>query len=131
MILSRPILHAARIVAGVLFWPALAFVIWGELTPDPQAGVLGWISDINDKVLHFFAYFGLAGLAAAALKGRPGTFRAVLGLIALGIVLEFVQGAVGRDESAYDALANACGAVLGGMLGRVLVEPLRERFPSA
>jgi hypothetical protein len=53
-----------------LFWPALAVVAWGELTPHPPAlpGPLLW-----DKAQHFTAYFGLSLLAtwlgAAPLPG--------------------------------------------------------------
>jgi hypothetical protein len=43
MKLRRPLLHAARIADEVLFYPALALVIWGELSPaQPNAfGMLG------------------------------------------------------------------------------------------
>ncbi|HMH65741.1 MAG TPA: hypothetical protein VK515_09150, partial [Rhizomicrobium sp.] len=44
-----------------LFWPALAVVAWGELTPHPPRleGPLMW-----DKLDHFTAYFGLTLLAS-------------------------------------------------------------------
>ncbi len=130
MILSRPRLHRIRMVAAVLFWPALVFVVWGELAPDPETGALGWLSEINDKVLHFLAYFGLAAIAGMAMRNRWRVAWAVASLIAMGAALEYVQGLVGRDKDWFDALANGGGAILGGLLARFVVEPLRRRFPS-
>ena len=48
---------SAQLISRWLFWPALAVVAWGELTPRPPAlpGPVGmW-----DKLDHFTAYFGL------------------------------------------------------------------------
>jgi VanZ family protein len=80
--------------------------------------------------LHFIAYFILAAMAGAAFRDRRPVFTAVLALIVLGGALETLQGFVGRDSSAYDALANTVGAVTGGLLARTVVEPLRRRIPS-
>ena len=43
-----------------LFWPGVVLIVWGELTPNPPnlGGIFGW-----DKLEHFTAYFGLAGMA--------------------------------------------------------------------
>jgi VanZ family protein len=83
---------------------------------------------VNDKLLHFTAYFGLAAMAAAGLKSRSSALKAVIALILLGGVLEIVQGLVGRDMSVFDELTNAAGAVVGGFLARLVIEPLRRRF---
>src|SRR5512135_832353 len=106
MILSRQRLHRIRLVAALLFWPALTLVVWGELAPDPETGALGWLSGINDKLLHFLAYFGLAGIAGMAARGRRWAAWAIVGLIAMGAALEYVQGLVGRDKDWFDAVAN-------------------------
>jgi VanZ family protein len=120
--LSRPRLHAARLALDVLFWPALVLVVWGELGPnDLEAG-------INDKVLHVTAYFGLAVLAAAGVRARVSAIKAVVALILFGGVLELLQGLVGRDMSLFDELANAAGALTGGLLARLIVEPIRRRI---
>ena len=124
MKLSHRSLHTARLVDAVLLWPALILVIWGELTRlDPNAS---W--PINDKLVHFFAYFLLGAMAAAALKHRRPVFLAVLGLILLGGVLEIVQDWVGRDTSFLDEVANTAGAITGAAVARLIVEPLRRRF---
>ena len=97
-------------IAAWLFWPVLALVIWGELTP-------GVSLHIWDKLEHFLAYFGLAGLAATALRARRSAQWATLALIALGGALEILQGYTGRDPDIYDELANTIGAVAGWLAG--------------
>jgi VanZ family protein len=125
MSLSRPLLHAARIAIAVLFWPVLAFVVWGEVLAPDSVPV---IDRINDKVLHFNAYFILAAMAAAVFKNRRPVVLAVIGLIALGGALEIVQGLTGRDMSIYDELANTAGAISGSLLARMAIEPLQRAF---
>ena len=120
---SRALLHLARMVDQFLFYPALSFVIWGELTGTEPAVV----GAFNDKLLHFMAYFALGAMAAAALKRRGPALWACLGLMLLGGVLEIVQGFTGRDMSAYDELANVAGVVAGAVTARLCVEYLRRR----
>jgi VanZ family protein len=124
MTIPRSFLHAARIASGILFYPAAVVVIWGELTPAPPSA----IANIYDKLLHFIAYFGLAWLAAAAVRNRALAVRAGLALVVLGGVLEIVQGLTGRDMSVYDELANTIGVLVGGFAARVMVESLRRRI---
>ena len=121
---SRPLLHKARMADAVLFWPLLAYVVWGEVVPQ----VPDYLAQTSDKVLHFGAFFCLAAMAAASLKRRGPTMAAVAGLIVLGGILEIIQGFVGRDMSFYDELANAEGALSGGIIARLIVEYARRRF---
>jgi VanZ family protein len=115
---ALPALHLAN---AILFWPVLAFVIWGELRPEvPRV-----LHDINDKVLHFSAYFILAAMAAGAVRQRGWVKWAVLGLITLGAVLEFVQAFVGRDPSFLDGITNGIGAIAGALLARFVLDALR------
>lgn len=92
----------------MLFWPALAVVVWGELSMGGATLLHIW-----DKLQHFIAYFGLAGLAFVALGGGRRALIAVLVLVALGGALEIVQGMVGRDMSVYDEIANTIGVAAG------------------
>jgi len=124
MKIPRTWLHAARMAASLLFYPALVVVIWGELTPAPPAA----IEHICDKALHFIAYFGLAWLAGVAVIRRATAIRAFVGLILLGGILEIVQGFTGRDMSVYDEVANTIGILVGGFAARVMVESLRRRM---
>jgi len=118
----RPILHAARLADAVLFWPVLAYVLWGELQPDVPAALQG----INDKVLHLTAYFVLGSMAAGAIGRRGHVKWAVLGLIVVGAVIEFVQAYVGRDASFLDGVANGAGAIAGAVFARSILDPLRR-----
>jgi len=116
----------SHVLALYLFWPAVAVVVWGELTPQPpnlEAAV--W-----DKLLHFTAYFGLAGLATVALNARRPALWAVLGLAILGGALEIVQGMTGRDPDIYDELANLLGALTGGAVGWLMMTALRWGMPQ-
>jgi VanZ family protein len=127
MKLDRPLLHNARIADAILFWPAVTLVIWGEIFGPASPPLL---ESVNDKVLHCFSYFVLAAMASAALKRRGPAILAVIGIIILGGVLEIIQGYVGRDMSLYDELANTAGAIPGGIIARIVVEPLRRRYAA-
>jgi VanZ family protein len=92
-----------------LFWPALAVVVWGELTPHPpRLASLLW-----DKAEHFIAYFGLTLLASLAWGLRLSLVWVLAGMVALGGALEILQSFVGRDAEWGDFLANDLGALAG------------------
>jgi VanZ family protein len=97
-----------------LFWPGVALIVWGELTPNPPdlSGVLGW-----DKAQHFIAYFGLASMATMGLGLNRRLALAILGVILLGGALEILQGYTGRDPDIFDFIANSIGAVCGTAVG--------------
>jgi VanZ family protein len=110
----------SRRAALVLFWPAVTVVIWGELSPSA-----GDPFDLWDKLLHFTAYFGLAGIATVALGGGRRALWAAFGLIFLGGALEIIQGMVGRDMSLYDEIANSLGVGCGALIGRLYLGRIR------
>ncbi len=120
----RPVLHAARLADAVLFWPVLAFVLWGQLQPE----VPNELREIDDKVLHFMAYFVLGAMAGGAFRKRGRVKWAVLGLIAVGAAIELLQATVGRETSLLDGLANGAGAIAGALLARFVLDPLRARW---
>lgn len=101
---------------------AIAAVIAVCLGPPPR------IPDLpsgSDKVEHFLAYFLLAW-GAVQLFARPrALWLAAIGLVALGIGIEFAQGALTTDRMAdpRDALANSVGVAAGMAL---LPTPLRN-----
>lgn len=99
-----------RRAGAVLFWPALAVVIWGELTPHPPRleGPLMW-----DKLDHFIAYFGLMLLAALGWGLRRSLSWILLAVVALGGALEILQNMTGRDADWSDLAANSVGALAG------------------
>jgi VanZ family protein len=107
------LLHVRRFVQW-MFLPALAVVVWGELKPSTHGPEVIW-----DKLLHFTAYFGLAGMATVALgRLRPAVWAGVA-LALFGGLLEIVQAFVGRDAEWGDELANVigvCAGVASGLL---------------
>lgn len=115
-----------------LFWPGVALIVWGELTPHAPdlSAILGW-----DKFQHFIAYFGLASMATVVIGLRRRLAWAILGVILLGGVLEILQFYTGRDAEFLDFVANCLGALAGTTAGSVflLLSPagaLGERPPS-
>ncbi len=113
--LRRPQLWTALWVLAVLF------VIVVCLIPPPPIPV----PENGDKVEHFLAYFILSGSAVQLFRqGRPLLWVG-LGLVLMGIGIEFAQGALTRDRMAdpMDALANTVGVLAG--LGLALT-PLRD-----
>ena len=112
----------ARRAAFWLFWPALALVVWGELTPHPPR--LEVVT--SDKLLHFTAYFGLAGIATVALAGRRATLYVVIGMTLLGGLLEIAQMFTGRDAEWLDEAANGAGAVVGALCGLLFLALVRQ-----
>ncbi|SFR86043.1 VanZ like family protein [Stenotrophomonas maltophilia] len=113
--LRRPWLWTALWVLAVLF------VIVVCLIPPPPIPV----PENGDKVEHFLAYFILSGSAVQLFRqGRPLLWVG-LGLVLMGIGIEFAQGALTRDRMAdpMDAVANTVG-VLAGM--GLALTPLRD-----
>ena len=112
----------ARKWAFWLFWPALMVVVWGELTPHPPSLEVA----TSDKLLHFLAYFGLAGIATTAL-GRARALQIAISLAVLGGALEILQGLTGRDAELLDEVANALGAGLGTLAGLLFLRLIAKR----
>ena len=111
----------ARRAGSWLFWPAVAVVAWGELTPHPpRAAALLW-----DKAEHFIAYFGLSLLASLAWGSRRSLILVLAAIVALGGALEILQSFVGRDAEWGDFFANDLGALAG--LGTAVVYLLIPR----
>ncbi|MFC5571313.1 VanZ family protein [Lysobacter yangpyeongensis] len=93
---------------------AIAAVVVLSLTPPPAMSV----PRNFDKVEHLVGYGGLSAFAVLLFAGWRGQVRAGLGLVALGVALEFAQALLTRTRMAdpADALANATGVALGLLL---------------
>jgi len=88
----------------------LALLLWFSLTSLPMMLPVAQ----GDKLEHVFSYALLAWYAGALFATRGTRIAATLGLIVLGIVLEWLQGQTSyRLTDPYDALANAIGVVFG------------------
>ena len=112
---SSPILDRIAYRAAVLFLPAAAGVLGGELGPSSGE------PHIWDKAVHFTAYFIMSWLAVTALKSRATALWAMLGLIVMGGALEIIQGLIGRDCSLQDEIANSLGVLAGGLVAWIVV----------
>lgn len=98
------------ILAGIV---ALVFAVSGSLI----GGDEGTIE--VDKVIHFTSYATLATLFVLAL--RPILYiPALLGLVILGVAIEFIQPLNGRNFDTMDMAANTMGVVMGAILGLVV-----------
>lgn len=113
-----------RVLSLWLFWPGVALIAWGELTPHPPhlQGPLDW-----DKVDHFIAYFGLASMATMILGLRPRLAGAIAGVILLSGALEILQAFAGRDAEILDFVANSLGALTGTLVAATILLLFRDR----
>ncbi len=104
-----------------LWWMAVLGTIVVCLIPPPPIP----LPDNSDKIEHFLAYFLLASSAVQIYQRRAALVWVAVGLVGLGIGIEFAQGAltVNRMADPMDALANSVG-VLAGMA--IAVTPLRN-----
>lgn len=69
-----------------------------------------------DKIIHFSGYFMLSTTFVLAL--RPLLFiPGLMGLVAMGVVIEFLQRHTGRSFDLTDMIANTLGVVTGGLVG--------------
>ena len=71
-----------------------------------------------DKLGHLLAYAVLAAWAVQLFATRRALVLSLIALVALGVVLEFAQGALTTTRLAdpRDALANSLGVLLGSAL---------------
>jgi VanZ family protein len=88
--------------------------IWiGSLWPSPPTTVEG-----GDKIQHFIGY---AVLAILAYRIWPRFFLVCSAAALMGIAVEVAQGWSGwRTFDPADMLANTIGALLGGLICRIL-----------
>ncbi|MDH5378514.1 MAG: VanZ family protein [Gammaproteobacteria bacterium] len=106
-----PIINNKKWLAFGWVWVALVWYV--SLTPNPPdtSGVM-W----GDKWAHFATYAFLLLWFAQVYKGK-GLLFTVLTLVAMGVLIEFIQGYTGyRSFDYYDMLANSIGVGLGLLL---------------
>lgn len=98
-------------------WLGVAGVVWLSLTGKPPVTLdFAW----GDKVGHVAAYGVLMGWFARLLSRRGGMLYSLL-LIAMGVLLEFLQRLTGRTFEWADMAADVMGVVVGAL---VLATPL-------
>ena len=93
-------------------WFALAYSITLavgvlSLIPGPDIGA-------SDKLVHFLTYAIVSAGFSLIVERRRSLWLILFGLIAYGLLLEFLQGLTGyRYEDMADALANSLGVITG------------------
>jgi VanZ family protein len=109
----RP-LRWPRVWLSLWLLAVLAVIAVSLLPPPPLPSAPG-----SDKLGHFLAYFGLMACAVQVFAGRVLIVIALL-LVALGLALEFAQGALTstRMFEVRDALANTVGVLAGLIVAR-------------
>ena len=91
-------------------------IVWLSVTPNPPDPGF----DQADKVGHVLAYGVLTFWFCQVHAATRTQFAFAVGFIAMGVGLEFVQGAlVYRTYDEFDMLANAIGVIAGWTVARI------------
>src|SRR5262245_59158629 len=99
-----------------LGWAMVAAVVYLSLTPAPPRIDV----ESGDKLGHLAAYGSLAYWFSQFYLGRTRLFY-LLGFVAMGIALEFAQGATGyRSFELADMAANTLGVAAGWVAALLL-----------
>lgn len=94
-------------------WLWVTTVLWLSLTPSPPQPLT---FDYSDKLGHALAYLFLMGWFAVAWCGKHRIIGAA-GLVAMGVLVEILQGLSGyRHFEFADMLANISGVLLGWLM---------------
>jgi len=104
-------MRKALVAAG---WAWAAAIVWLSLTPSPPEVDIAQ----SDKLGHLVAYGLLMFWFSQLYIQKRARIAYAVGFIAMGVGLEFLQGALGyRTYEVFDMYANALGVALGGALG--------------
>lgn len=97
-------------------WGLVALVIYLSLMPaPPQVLTFDW----SDKFEHGLAYTSMSWCFCQLYRTGAQRIRVVVALIAMGIVIEILQGLSGYRFFEYaDILANSVGVWAGFLLAR-------------
>lgn len=112
-----------------LGWLWVALVCYLSLVPHPPEPVS---FDGVDKIEHLLAYAGLMLWFCQVYVSRAARIALLLGLVALGVAIEILQGMGGYRYFEYtDMLANSVGVSVGWALahtrmGRMIIQLERD-----
>ena len=104
--------RAAALACG---WLIVAVIAWLSLTPSPPTLDFQW----GDKLGHLAAYGGLMFWFSRLYTSQRSRLAFALAWVAMGIGLEFTQGALGyRAYEMLDMVANTLGVLAGWAIAR-------------
>ena len=110
-----------RMIGLGLGWGWAAAIVWLSLTPSPPQVDVGY----GDKLGHLGAYGLLMFWFALLYLSWPIRVRYMIGFIAMGVGLEFLQGTLGhRTFDVVDMLANGTGVLLGAAAALAVRKPV-------
>jgi VanZ family protein len=105
-------------------WAMVGAIVWLSLTPSPPKVDF----QESDKLGHFIGYGTLMFWFSELYPLGKTRITYAAAFVAMGIVLEFVQGVVGyRSTEVLDMVANTTGVALGWAAALVLPKVLRSR----
>lgn len=100
-------------------------LLWLTHAPNISPPSLGPFGDDSDKVIHFFAYGGLAFLVMLVLKAwkpQATVMRgAIIALVVVAAVDELTQPLTLRHADWLDWVANSAGIIVGATAMRFIV----------
>jgi VanZ family protein len=103
----------------------VAFVVQQTLVPSPMSSGM----DVSDKLLHTLGYFLLMGWFVQIYHGNSQKIICAAAFVAMGILLEFLQGWSGvRHYEIQDMLANGLGVVIAFGLSYTLFSRILISF---
>jgi len=106
-------MRKALVAAG---WAWAAAIVWLSVTPAPPQVDVAY----GDKLGHLGAYALLMFWFAQLYSRRATQAAHAATFVAMGVALEFVQGALGtRSFEVLDMAANALGVALGWALAPI------------
>lgn len=108
-----------------LGWSIVAAIVWLSLTPSPPKLDV----TLGDKLGHFAAYGTLMFWFCQLYQRRRTRVAYAAAFAAMGIALEFIQGATGyRSFEIFDMVANTLGVLLGWGLAALNGADLMQRI---
>ena len=116
-----------RTIWITLGWILIGVVFYASLFPVPYPK-----TEFNhmDKVHHFVSYGVLMLWFSQVLHGMQ-RFLLLIALIAMGILIEFIQPYTGRMFDPLDMLANGSGALVAWLLSLKGADVLYNRFKKS
>ena len=106
-----------RVLWLALGWALVATIVWLSLTPSPPRVDF----EQGDKAGHLAAYGTLMFWFSQLYVERTARIGYAAGFVAMGVTLEFIQGALGyRSYEVFDMLANMLGVIAGWAAALIL-----------